>query len=314
MGGIEGDPAQGGIECPLKTMRRLQCLQAMTTGLRIGRQGYTGEIVLPAGRPAEVETEGEAGIRVDQVIAAVVHEIDQGLGRGAIQDLLEQLAGVRVDDHHAEQLAFGAEHWRHRPQGRHMGHLDLAPFAVEVELGQVDLALLQPQAGLEVIPIALLLQLIGRDHPGAAVHGVDPHLFPALVGEADVADLADLTVALGKGQEYLLQAPFPGVEAAALLSIEAVASGRPDDALDRRKMCQQQGIPAQFINLEVELPAAQLCAYRQLGAMVVQVTPPLVIVGDGDDQQGRNGDERERDQDDVSAQGGLPDGLSDGLV
>ena len=184
-----------------------------------------------------------------QIIPRAVRQVALNAGRQVRGGGINKIPHIHVDHHHAEQNPTRCEYRRGRPQRANVRYLDLALLPVEVDVGQVDLPLLQFEDRLKIVAITLGLQLLGRSHRRPAVHHVHVHQFPAVVGYTDVTQLVILRPRLSQGGENSLQARSPELDGTAFFRVNSLIEGGQKDVLHGWYAGQEQTVPAQRINV-----------------------------------------------------------------
>ncbi len=244
------------------------------------RAGKPGQLLLPAVALAELETEGMAGVRVQQEVAIGIDQVDQRILVHGGADPFEDRTQVEVDDDDAERLASGVVQRRGEAHHRHVRHFQRAMLLVELDRRNVNFAGWQHDAAAEIATVALGRELLLRHNARGMVRSgaVDADDLAAAIGEADQAKLLDGRLGLRLREIDALDALAPDLGRSAADRI--VASGL--DGAHQRVMgghrAHAEHVAAQTAQIDVEHaePGARLGAeplqcrrhHRRLDAVI----------------------------------------------
>jgi hypothetical protein len=132
-----------------------------------------GKVVLQSSRATARRAELPARIRVDQIVALVVDQVDAAAVRRSRANTGKGRPQIDVNDHHPKRRAVGVMQRRGDAQDRNSGRLDDAILPVEFDRRDIDLAGAQPGRFLQC-------SLIGRvDAPGRERSGRRRRMMPS---------------------------------------------------------------------------------------------------------------------------------------
>ena len=147
-------------------------------------------VLQPRGR-TELKTELAIWIRMEEVIARIVYDVDTAALACGPANAIEHGPQVEIGDHNSKPPTVGGKHRRGNPHDRHMRDLDDALVLSKLDWRDVNVPRRQCDRLLEIIPIAHGLKLrVGYRADGAArsrtVHAND---FAPVVAGADEAQI-----------------------------------------------------------------------------------------------------------------------------
>ena len=193
----------------------------------------TGELVGHAVGLAELERKAFRRIRMDDEVTLGIGRVDgREIALGHAQRR-QQAVRVVVDDDDAENLVVVAAGRSGDPHGGPVGFLDAAMLAIELDAADIDDARRQGQRPLYMRAMGFRLQARVRDAGNEGTLAFDAEQFPAGVGNADQAHLADRRIGSRVGGEDLAQALQPHLLRRMALVVVAVVGERAGDAGDR---------------------------------------------------------------------------------
>ena len=177
-----------------------------------------GEAALPVRRAADLRTELERGVRMNEKIALPVDHIDQSARPRCRSGASERGPHVEIDPDDAERSPVGRKNRHGHRQCRNMLARGGIVVLIQNDRRDVGLAGLQRDRLLEEVSSPLLLQLGVRNQPRLAVRtlAVDPDDLPASIVHSDQPHFRIGWFDCHFGEETVLD-PFPpdvGMDAA----------------------------------------------------------------------------------------------------
>jgi hypothetical protein len=219
------------------------------------------EVVLDAGRLAEIEAELALRVGVNEIVSPFVHHEHPPLLPRCRAHAREGGAQIDIDDHHAERPAIPCVDWRPCPHDGDAWPVDGTLLLIELDLRDVDAADGQRDRPCEIVLVPPALQLgIGNDADGAVGRcAVHPEDFASSIGKADDAELQVVGLDLQLGHEPQCQAIAPLLHAHAIARIHASSEARAHDPINRHGRSEPDHVGPRAANRGLELGGQQTC-------------------------------------------------------
>ena len=106
----------------------------------------------------EIAGEFAGPVRVDEIIAFGVDDINRVAQTRRLPDAVERRAHIDIDDNDAERFAVRSLKLGGDAQRRHVRDLDSAVFLIQIQGRHIYFVRLQAQRALEIGPIRLFLE------------------------------------------------------------------------------------------------------------------------------------------------------------
>ncbi len=227
-------------------------------------------IVTPIRNPAQLLLEGVIRIRVNnKTIIGIQQQNIHRIRQVALQ-FTQYPAGIKIQHHHAKQLLLSIVHRYAGTIGGLIRNHHPPVFPVEINPGNIGLFERQFADPLEIVTLALALQLAPACYFNIAQAACHPNQLTPLIGHTNEPRLGDIGVVLQIGFKNGFQTHIPLRQLSAVIWIKAVVGRCPDNALYRWCRIQETDFQAGLFDVPNQQVFPQIELMAQLRHFIVQ--------------------------------------------